>query len=66
MAHIGPDHVQLTKVNWRPKVNWKNFHEKIGKFFPIHFNPSESCALSKLNWKHQKSIANRESQLELL
>ena len=24
---IGPDHVQLTKVNWRLKVNWKNFQE---------------------------------------
>ena len=25
---------------------------------------SESCALSKLNWKHQKSIANIKSQLQ--
>ena len=22
---LGPDHVQLTKVNWRLKVNWKIF-----------------------------------------
>ena len=23
--HQGPDHVQLSKVNWRLKVNWKIF-----------------------------------------
>ena len=23
--YLGPDHVQLSKVNWRLKVNWKNF-----------------------------------------
>ena len=22
---LGPDHVQLTKVNWRLKVSWKSF-----------------------------------------
>ena len=33
----GPDHVQLTKVNWRLKVNWKNFQEIFCNDFPIHF-----------------------------
>ena len=23
--YYGPDHVQLSKVNWRLKVNWENF-----------------------------------------
>ena len=62
---LGPDHVQLTKVNWGLKVNWENFPKKILLIFPIHFISSESCALSKLNCKHQKSIANNKSQLEL-
>ena len=34
---LGPDHVQLTKVNWRLKVNWKIFQEKNSKIFPIDF-----------------------------
>ena len=25
VKYQGPDHVQLTKVNWRLKVNWKFF-----------------------------------------
>ena len=34
----------MTKVNWRPKVNWKNVAQK---YFTIHFTCSESCALRK-------------------
>ena len=37
ICDLGPDHVQLTKVNWRLQVNWKNFQEIICKDFPIHF-----------------------------
>ena len=37
LGHFGPDHVQLTKVNWRLQVNWKNFQEIFCKDFPIHF-----------------------------
>ena len=48
---LGPDHVQLTKVNWRLKVNWKEFMKKSFQIFPIHFTSSESCVLSKLNCK---------------
>ena len=62
---LGPDHVQLTLLNWRPKVNWKNFSTKFRKYFPIHFAYTESCALSKVNWNQHKSIGNHTSQLEL-
>ena len=46
--YYGPDHVQLTKVNWRLKVNSKFFLQKFRNIFTIHFTCSESCALSKL------------------
>ena len=62
---LGPDHVQLTLLNWRPKVNWKNFSTKFRKYFPIHFAYTESCALSKVNWKSYKSIGTPIHQLEL-
>ena len=64
--HIGPDHVQLTKVNWRLKVNWKIFSTKMRKYLPIHFTSSESCALSKVNWNQRKSIGTHVSQLEFI
>ena len=69
--HIGPDHVQLTKVNWRLKVNWKIFQEIFCKNFPIDFivvnhvlwvnsieNIKSQLKTSKVNCKHQKSMAN--------
>ena len=31
--HLGPDHVQMTKVFWRMKVNWKNFQQKFKNIF---------------------------------
>ena len=30
---IGPDHVQMTKVFWRLKVNWKNLKQKFKNMF---------------------------------
>ena len=65
LSHLGPDHVQLSKVFWGLKVNWKNFSTKMRKYFPIHFTSSESCALSKVNWNQRKSIGTHISQLEL-
>ena len=35
--NLGPDHVQLTKVNWILNVNWKKFQEIFCKIFPIDF-----------------------------
>ena len=64
--HLGPDHVQLSKVFWGLKVNWKHFSTKIRKYFPIYFTSTESCALSKVNWNQQKSIGTNESQLEFI
>ena len=57
--------MQLSKVFWGLKVNWKNFSSKMQKYFPIHFTSSESCALSKVNWNQPKSIGTHISQLEL-
>ena len=45
----------MTKVFWK-KVNWEDFLQKI---FAIHFTCSESCALSKVNCKQQKSIGTQ-------
>ena len=66
---LGPDHVQLTKVNWRLKVNWKNFQEFFWKIFPIDFivvnhvlwvnsiaKVISQLKTSKVNCKLQKSI----------
>ena len=58
---LGTDHVQMTKVFWRLKVNWKNFSTKIQKYFTIHFTCSESCALSKVNYNQRKSIGSWNS-----
>ena len=58
--------MQLSKVFWGLKVNWKNFSTKMRKYFPIYFTSTESCALSKVNWNQQKSIGINESQLELI
>ena len=54
---LGPDHVQLTKVNWRLKVNWKNFQEIFCKIFPIHF-----VVVNHVLWVN--SIENIKSQLQ--
>ena len=56
--------MQLSKVFWGLKVNWKNFSTKMRKYLPIHFTSSESCALSKVNWNQRKSIGTHISQLE--
>ena len=55
--HFGPDHVQLTKVNWRLKVNWKNFQEFFCKIFPIDF-----VVVNHVLWVN--SIENVKSQLQ--
>ena len=34
--------MQLTKVNWKLKVNWKNFQEICCKIFPIDLVVVES------------------------
>ena len=57
MPHLGPDHVQLTKVNWRLKVNWKNFQEFFWKNFPIDF-----IVVNHVLWVN--SIENVKSQLQ--
>ena len=62
---IGPDHVQLNKVIWRLKVNWKFFWQKFRNIFTIHFTCSESCGLSKVNCNQWNSIGTPISQLEL-
>ena len=49
--------MQLTKVNWRLKVNWKNFQEFFWKIFPIDF-----IVVNHVLWVN--SIANNKSQLE--
>ena len=54
---LGPDHVQLTKVNWRLKVNWKNFQEIFCKIFPIDF-----VVVNHVLWVN--SIENVKSQLQ--
>ena len=33
ILYLGPDHVQMTKVFWRLKVNWKNFQQKFKNIF---------------------------------
>ena len=45
-------------------MNWKNFQQKMQKYFPIYYTSSESCALSKVNWNQRKSIGTHISQLE--
>ena len=57
ILYLGPDHVQLTKVNWRLKVNWKNFQEFFWKFFPIDF-----IVVNHVLWVN--SIENIKSQLQ--
>ena len=49
--------MQLTKVNWRLKVNWKNFQEIFCKIFPIHF-----VVVNHVLWVN--SIENVKSQLQ--
>ena len=65
LVAYGPDHVQLSKVNWRLKVNWKIFWQKFRNIFAIYFTCSESCGLSKVNCNQWKSIGTPISQLEL-
>ena len=36
-VHLGPDHVQMNKVNCRLKVNWNDVAQKYKKIFTIHF-----------------------------
>ena len=55
---IGPDHVQMTKVNWKLKVNWKNLQKHFCKFFQFTL-----LIVNHVLWV--KSIAANESQLEL-
>ena len=49
--------MQLTKVNWRLKVNWKNFQEFFWKIFPIDF-----IVVNHVLWVN--SIENVKSQLQ--
>ena len=55
---IGPDHEQMTKVNWKLKVNWKNLQKHFCKFFQFTL-----LIVNHVLWV--KSIAANESQLEL-
>ena len=54
---LGPDHVQMTKVFWRLKVNWKNLQKYFCKFFQFTL-----LILNHVLWVN--SIASIKSQLQ--